>query len=559
MQRASRSQPRGPGGNGVEDLQRGRAAYAGRAWEEAYAALSAADRAAPLSAPDVERLAWAGALTGRDDDVVGLLERLFEARVEAGHHAPAARTALWLSMRLFAYGEPGRANGWLARARRLVVCEGQPCVEEGYLLLPHAQRHLAAGDREAAQEAAASAAEIGARFGDQDLMAFARSMQGRALMLRGRIDEGLALIDEAMVATTNGELSPLITGLIYCSAIAVCHQVYVLDRAREWTAALAGWCDAQPQLAMFTGTCFVHRAQVKQLAGAWPEAIVEAERVFDRATRTPDAIAGGEAHYQQAEIHRLRGELATAEQAYRSANALGREPQPGLALLRLAEGRPDAAARGIRGALGRTTGALQRAGLLPAAVEIFIAAGKVDQARCACEELETIAADFPAEFLGAIVAQARGTVLLATGEAAEALVSFRRAFTVFQRVEAPYLAARVRVLSATACHALGDEDAVALELEAARPVFERLRAATDLAHLDSQRAPRAAAARPRGLTPRELEVLRLVAAGQTNKSIARRLFLSEKTVDRHVSNILNKVDARSRAGATAFAYEQKLM
>jgi DNA-binding CsgD family transcriptional regulator len=559
VKRASRSHPRGPGGNGSRDLRRGRAAYASRAWEEAHAALSAADRAAPLGAPDLERLAWAGALTGRGEDLVRLLERLFEAHVEAGQHAAAARTAFWLSMRFFAYGEPGRANGWLARSRRRVACEGRTCVEEGYLLLPLAQRRLAAGEWEAAHEAAASAAEIGARFEDLDLMAFARSMQGRALMLRGRLDEGLALMDEAMVATTKGELSPMITGLIYCSAIAVCHQVYVLDRAREWTAALAGWCEAQPQLAMFTGACFVHRAQVQQLAGAWPEAIVEARRVFDRATRTTDATAAGEAHYQQGEIHRLRGDLATAEMAYRSGSGLGREPQPGLALLRLAEGRPEAAVRAIHGALGRTTGALQRAQLLPAAVEIFVSAGRVEQARCACEELAAVAADVGAEFLGALVAQARGTVLLASGEAAEALTWLRRAFRVFQRFDAPYLAARVRVQSATACSALGDEDAAGLELEAARPVFERLEAARDLAHVDALRAPRTSAARPRGLTPRELEVLRLVAAGQTNRSIAQRLFLSEKTVDRHVSNILNKVDARSRAAATAFAYEQKLM
>jgi len=559
VKRVSRFRPGGARTDAAQDLERGREAYARRAWQDAYTALAAADRTTPLPAPDVERLAWAGALTGRGDDVVGLLERLFEAHVEADRHAPAARAAFWLSMRLFAYGEPGRANGWLARSRRLVACVGQDCVEEGYLLLPVAQRRLAAGDWQAAHDAAAPAAEIGARFGDGDLTAFARSMQGRALMLHGRIDAGLTLIDEAMVAVTSGELSPMITGLIYCSAIAVCHEVYVLDRAREWTAALAGWCDAQPQLAMFTGTCFVHRAQVKQLAGAWSEAIVEAKRVSDRASGTSDAAAGGAALYQQAEIHRLRGELAAAERAYRAANELGHEPQPGLALLRLAQGGPDLAARAIQGVLGRATDPFLRARLLPAAVEIFLAADKGDRARRACEDLETLAAGFDTPVLGAIVAQARGALLLATGDAAGALASLRRAFAVFRQVDAPYLAARVRLLSAAACHALGDEDAVALELEAARPVFERLHAAPDLAQLDALRGERAGAARPRGLTARELEVLRLVAAGETNRTIARRLFLSEKTVDRHVSNIFAKVDARSRAAATAFAYEQKLV
>ena len=559
MKRASRSRRAGSTSDAAQDLERGREAYARRAWQDAYTALAAADRMAPLGASDVERLAWAGALTGRGDDVVRMLERLFEAHAAAGRHARAARAAFWLSMRLFAYGEPGRANGWLARSRRLVACEGRACVEEGYLLLPLAQRRLAAADWEAAHDAAASAAEIGARFDDGDLTAFARSMQGRALMLRGRIDAGLALMDEAMVAVTSGELSPLITGLVYCSAIDVCHEVYVLDRAREWTTALAGWCDAQPQLAMFTGACFVHRAQVKQLAGAWPEAMVEAKRVSDRASGTNDAAAGGAALYQQAEIHRLRGELVAAERAYRAANELGHEPQPGLALLRLAQGGRDIAARAIQGALTRTTDLFLRTRLLPAAVEIFLAAGKLDRARRACEDLETVAAGFETPVLGAIVAQARGAFLLATGDAAGALASLRQAFVVFQQVDAPYLAARVRLLSAAACRALGDEDAVALELEAARPVFERLHAAPDLAHLDALRGARQTAARPRGLTARELEVLRLVAAGETNRSIARRLFLSEKTVDRHVSNILAQVDARSRAAATAFAYEQKLV
>jgi DNA-binding CsgD family transcriptional regulator len=538
------------------DLQRGRAHHARQEWDDAFQALSRADQAAPLGPADLELLAQAAALTGRDDRLLDTLERLYQAHVDAGNAAGAARQAFWLGFRLLSLGEAGRASGWLARGQRLVEREDRECAEEGYLLLPQAARHLGAGDYDAAFEAGSRAAEIGERFGEVDLVALGRSMQGRARMRQGQVEGGLALLDEAMVAATSGELSPLVTGLVYCSAIAVCQQVYALDRAREWTSALSAWCQKQPQLVTFAGTCLVHRAEVLQLGGEWGEAIEEARRACDRLPRG-DAEGLADACYQQAEIHRLRGELGEAEEAYRRASRLGREPQPGLALLRLAQGRRGEAVRAIRRVLGTTTASWRRAHFLPACVEILLAVGDLEEARGACRQLEEMAGEFGTEVLGAIAAHARGAIRLAEGDARGAVEPLRHAFQVWQKVGAPYIAARIRVLVGRACHALGDREGAELELDAARQVFAQLGATPDLAALN---APvEGGTPRGRGLSPRERQVLQLVARGKTNKAIARELGVSERTVDRHVSNIFTKAGVSSRAAATAFAYEHDLV
>jgi hypothetical protein len=255
-------------------------------------------------------------------------------------------------MRLSALGEMGRASGWLARAERLV--ERNDCVERGYLLLPAVHRGLATGDLEAACRAAVEAIAIGVRFRDPDLGAFARCLHGRALVRQGHVARGMALLDEAMLAVTNGEVAPVLTGLIYCSAIAACQQVYLVDRSREWTAALARWCDAQPELVPFSGICLVHRAELMQLGGAWPEAIDEARRATERVQVRADPRTAADSLYQQGEVHRLRGDFAAAERAYRDASELGRDAQPGLALLRLSQGREGDAASAIRRVLGAT-------------------------------------------------------------------------------------------------------------------------------------------------------------------------------------------------------------
>jgi ATP/maltotriose-dependent transcriptional regulator MalT len=295
-----------------------------------------------------------------------------------------------------------------------------------------------------------------------------------------------------------------------------------------------------------------------QLNGAWADAMSEAHRACERFSQGLDRNPPAAAFYRRAELHRLRGELEAADEAYRTASRLGREPQPGLALLRLAQGRTDAASAAIRRLVSATTDPLQRAKLLPAHVEIMLAVGDLDEARSACRALEEIAATFDTEVLRALAAQARGAVEVAERDAQAALGALRRAFELWQRVEAPYEAARVRVLMALACRSLGDDEAGDLELGAARAVFERLGAAQDVARADSLRNRSTSTHRP-PLTRRELQVLRLVAAGKTNKAIAAELFLSERTIDRHVSNIFRKLNVPSRAAATAQAYDRNLL
>ena len=525
---------------------------------ETYKSLSHADKAAPLGAGDLELLATSAYMLGRDDDHVSGLERAHHVYLDAGEALRAVRCAFWVGVNLALRGEIGRATGWFGRAQRLVEREERDCVEQGYLLVPVMLQYEATGDWGAAYATAADAAEIGERFGEADLLALAVHEQGHALVKQGRVEEGLGLLDEAMVAVTAGELSPIVTGLIYCSVIEGCQEVYALSRAQEWTAALTQWCEHQPDMVAFTGRCLVHRAEIMQLHGAWREALEEARRAHQRCAQVKNQAATAQAFYQQAEVYRLQGELAAAEEAYRGASRCGREPQPGLALLRLAQGKNDAAAAAMRRVVGETTEPLKRARLLPAYVEIMLTVGDAQEARSACRELKEISARYESGMLGAMVAHAEGAVDLAEGDARAALVALRHAWQVWQELEVPYEVARVRVLLGLACRAIGDDDTATLELEAARGVFAQLGAAPDLARVDSltQGAP---SIDTHGLTPRELQVLRLVAAGETNKTIAAELVLSERTVDRHVSNIFTKLGVSSRAAATAFAYNHQLI
>ena len=451
-------------------------------------------------------------------------------------------------------GEIGQSNAWIARGQRLV--EDRDCVERGYLLLAVAEQQLRDGQAEAAHATASQAVDVGESFDDADLTAAARHAQGRALIDQGDVVAGLKRLDETMLAVVAGELSPIMTGLMYCSVIDTCRQVYALGRAREWTSAFSRVCEQQPEMIAFTGTCLVHRAEILQLQGAWPDALTEACRACERALRA-DRKPPGAAFYQQAEIHRLRGEFAKAEDAYHAASERGCEPQPGLALLRLAQGRTDAACAAIRRLTSATSDRLRRARLLPAYLEIMLAIGDVEDARRARDELQELAQAFDTDVLRAVVAQADGAIALAEGHAQAALDPLRCAFEQWQRLEAPYEAARVRVLIGHACRALGDDEAAGLEHKAARSEFERLGARPELARLDAPNTPgQSAPGNP--LTARELQVLRLIASGRTNKEIADELCLSERTIDRHVSNILGKLDVPSRTAATAYAYDHQL-
>jgi DNA-binding CsgD family transcriptional regulator len=538
------------------DLERGRESYARKAWLDAYEALSSADRSTPLGAEDLELLATSASMIGRMDEYLALLERAHHAHLDAGDHLAAARSAGWLGMTLAIRGEIGPASGWFARSERLVAQEERDCVERGWLLLPVAFRLEFGGDHAGAQEAAAAAADYADRFGDPDLAAVARHLQGLSRIKQGAIDEGLALMDEAMVGVTADAVSPIVAGIVYCGVIASCEEAFEVRRAREWTTALTRWCEGQPQMVSFTGRCLAHRAGILQMHGEWRDALDEARLARERCEQAMNRAAAGQALYQQGELHRLQGHSELAEAAYREASQFGREPQPGLALLRLAQGDRDAASAAISRVLEETTDTLRRAALLPAYVEIMLSGGEAHEARRASGELEELAAGSDRPMLEAIAAHVRGAVELGGGDARAALEPLRRACRLWQELDAPYEVARVRRLVGLACRELGDDDSAALELGAARAVFEQLGAAPDLARLDSLAGE---AEETYGLSARELEVLRHVAAGKTNREIAAELVVSEHTVARHLQNIRTKLGVSSRTAAAAFAFEHKLV
>jgi ATP/maltotriose-dependent transcriptional regulator MalT len=539
------------------ELERGREAYARRAWLDAYTALSTADRTAPLGAEDLELLATSASMVGRMDDYLAVLERAHQAHLDIGEPLKAAGDAFWIGMTLAIRGEIGPAGGWFGRVQRLVEREGRDCAEQGYLLIPLVVQREAAGDYDGAYEAASAAAEIADRFRNADLAAVAAQFRGMIRIKQGQVEEGLHLLDDAMVVVTAGETSPIIAGVVYCGVIASCEEAFEPRRAHEWTNALTRWCEEQPQMVAFTGRCLAHRAGILQLHGEWRDALQEARLARERCEEAMNRAATGQALYQQGELHRLQGEVAAAEAAYREASKFGREPQPGLALLRLAQGDLDAASAAIRRVLGETTEPLLRAVQLPAYAEIMLAAGDRDEARQASRELDGIAAATGRPMLEAIAARVRGAVELDDDDAQAALAALRRASQLWEELGAPYEVARVRILVGLACRALGDEDSATLELDAARGVFERLGAAPDLARLDS--AAGAEVNETHGLTGRELEVLRLVAAGKTNREIATDLVVSEHTVARHVQNIFTKLRVSSRTAAAAFAFEHQLL
>ena len=536
-------------------LDRGRESFDRRAWADAYAQLSTADRDASLGLDDLERLAAAAYLSGDDSASTDAWVRAHQECVRAGVPARAVRCAFWLVIGLMLRGELAPAGGWLARAQRFAG-DVRGRAEEGCLLLGDAVQLMFAGDAEQANALYSRAAEIGARFGDPDVIAMARLGEGQTAIMLGRTPDGLTLLDEAMVVVTADEASATMTGLVYCAVIETCQEIFDVRRAREWTTALSRWCESQPELVPYRGQCLVHRAEILELQGEWPDAIDEARRACERLAEPPHP-AVGRAFYRRGELERLRGEYDAADHSYREASRYGQSPHPGLALLRYAQGQIDSAATAIRQALNEAHDSVTRSALLGAYAEIALAGNNVQAARTAADELGRIAAEFAAPLLVALSDHAGGAVLLAEGDAAAALESLRRAWTRFQELDAPYEAARVRVHIGLAYGALGDVDTAEMELDAARSAFERLGAAPDLARV-VELTGTAAQETAGGLTPREVEVLRLVATGKTNRAIAAELFLSEKTVARHVSNIFTKLGVSSRSAATAYAYQHDL-
>ncbi|MBW3665517.1 MAG: response regulator transcription factor [Actinobacteria bacterium] len=542
------------------DIEVSRRAFEQRAWVKAWEALAKADAATALDAATLEQLARTAYMLGRDDDYLSGLERAHHAHLKDGDVAAAARCAWWIGHHLLFRGRAGPAAGWFARGQRLLDSSGLDCVEVGWLKLPDVIKDLSRGrDAEAAATAAATA-EIAERFGDQDLRALAVMERGRALVGAGDREQGLELLDEAMVGVTTGDLSPLVAGIVYCNTLAFLARIFELARAREWTAALTAWCDAQPEMIAHNGPCRVHRAEIMTLEGAWSDALDELRDLEQHYTAgVLNERAQGDAAYRKGELHRLRGELGAAETAYADAARLGRDPLPGLALLRLRQGDLRAGVSAIERALAETTSPLERAPLLAAQVELALADADVGPAREAAYELEQIASAGTSRALMATARDAAGQVALAEGDAAAALRNLRPAWYAWQGFGATYPAAWTRVHIGLACQALGDHEAASQAFESARDVFRQLGAAWDQGRVESLLSPGHGKSSSHGLTARELEVLGLVATGSTNREVAATLFISEKTVERHVSNIFTKLGVPNRASAGAYAHDHGLL
>jgi len=543
--------------NRAEALKRGRGSLRKQAWGTAFSHLSSADKAAPLEPEDIEGLATAAHLSGRETDSLELLARAHQAFLNAGEPQRSARCAIWLGLTTMFNGDMAQGNGWLARAGRLLKTLDE-CAEHGYLLLATGIRDVRGGHAAEGDAALARATAIGRRFEDKDLVTMALHGQGRALIRRGKVAKGAELLDEAMAAVMAGEVSPTIAGVVYCSVLESCRESFDLRRAQEWTSALNRWCASQPELVPYRGHCLLQRADIMQLNGAWAEAMEEARHACERLSDPPPKPPLGAAFYRVAEIHRVRGEFAQAEEAYRQANQAGYTVQPGFALLRMAQGQLDAAQATIRRLASETHAISTRPKVLEAFVEIALAVSDIPAARTAADELKNTAARHGAPFLRASADCACGAVLLAEGDVRKALITLRRGWSGWCELGAPYEAARARSLIALACREQGDLDAAEMELAAARHTFGRLGAATDTARLEKLAGKKTAKSTAGPLSSRELQVLRLVASGTTNRGIAAKLGISDKTVARHVSNIFNKLDLTSRAAATAYAYQHGL-
>ena len=531
-------------------IQDARTAYSKGAWADATELFLSADAEAELDVDDLEALVWAAGISAQDRVMLNGLERLYTHFSANGNHEESARTAFWSGLRNMLIGEVGLGSGWLQRAAKHAEQTAPDCVQRGYLLMPQIYMQRRKGDFEAAIELADKAIAIGEKGDDPDLIAMAGSLKGGVLFRLGRIDEGHIPIDEAMLLASGRRLSPVVCGVVFCEIVASCCCVLEMERAREWTSILTEWCQRNPQAKAFNGVCHVHRAEVLQLEGHWDEAFEEAERAGVGLSGTTEHTAMANAAYRRGEILRLRGKFERSDAEYRLAGEIGIDPQPGLALLRLAQSRRDEAIAGIRRALETAGDMPSKAALLPTGIEIFIACDELAAAERYCHELSEIAERFGTEILARVADQGCASLALARGQFSDAVTSLIRARRFWSEFGAPYLVARLRVDIARACAELGDAESAKREFDAAKRIFEYLGAAPDISRMLAMRVG-FKEADDNNLTARERQVLALVAGGGTNRVIADELNLSPKTVNRHVENIFYKLGVSSRAAAVA--------
>ncbi|MET7619115.1 LuxR C-terminal-related transcriptional regulator [Streptomyces sp. NPDC005408] len=548
-------------------IEQARDAVAREAWADAYAALHDIDpdRMTPDAFTALADAAW---WTSRVDESIAARTKAYSGFVAAGAARQAGFSAWMLFYEHQLAGRTATAAGWLGRARQHLGSEPE-CVEQCYLAWVETEEAQQRGAFDEAMGSARRMAGIARRCGSQDLLAMSAQAQASVLLAQGRIAGGLALLDDAMCSAMAGELSSFFTGWIYCLGLQHCMASADLERAVEWTDAAMAWCASMPEENNFRGLCRVHRAEVLELCGDWPRAETEAVLTCRELLPYERRIAA-EAFYLTAGIQRRRGDLVAAEASYDRAHELGRDPQPGLALLRLAQGKADSSAAALRLALAAGDGGdsggpgrLGRCRLLAAEAEVSLALGQLDQARTAADELESTARawqqrrESETTVLHAIAAGAGGAVAFAERDLERSLPLLHRALSLWLELGVPYEAAQVRMTLAAADRAAGDDEGARLELQAAHAVFERLGAVPDARRAA---APLSTLRRrlPGELTEREVQVLRLVAAGRTNRSIASELVISEHTVARHLNNIFAKLDVSSRAAATAYAYTHGL-
>jgi DNA-binding CsgD family transcriptional regulator/Flp pilus assembly protein TadD len=522
------------------------------AWADAYAGFHEVD-AATLTGTDLEAFADAAWWGSKLAESLELRQRAYSAHVSEGEELAAAACAARVSVEHFLRNEPAVGMGFLKRTERHM--EGRSdCVELGYLAMLHASIARFSGDAAATIDLAAQAIVIGQRFGDPNLVGMSIHLEGLALIDEGRIGDGVALLDEAMALVIAGELDPFFTGILYCAVISACLELSDLGRAAEWSDASRPWYEGLPPDSPFPGMCRVNRAEVANLRGAWPEAEAEARGAVAQLLEVDPGYAAL-AFFQLGEILRRSGDLAGAEQAFERALELGVDPQPGLALLRLSQGKPDAALTALRLTLTAEHQPARRARLLAALAEVAVEAGAVDDARTAIDELTGLTDDEIPVF-AAMIAGANGRVQLAEGDVPAALTSLRSATAIWQDLGLPYETARTRVVFGRALRGAGDEDGARVAFGSARATFEELGGASDAAEAAALAA--GPMQLPAGLTAREAEVLRLVAEGKTNRDIAVELVISEHTVARHLQNMFTKLGVSTRAAATAFAYSHDL-